>query len=141
MYFTPKEVELIRAAAAAMPLGGARDTGKAQLSSLADIAGEIPLEALILQLDIRSTSEPGKPPKIAPAAADKLRALLYGLGLSAEEKAGIENSEDELCLERALRHKRAIALRFANKLRKHDPARNQDRGGGRSFDKPRNNWR
>ena len=112
MYFSKQEVELIRAAAAAMPLGGARDSGKAQLSSLTDYAAAGTLDALIMDIDARERGG-----KLRSDAADTLGALLSALSLSEEEIRRLPDAKDERQRERALAHKRAMALRYVNKLR------------------------
>lgn len=122
MYFTAKEVELIRAAAAAMPLGGARDSGKAQLSSLTDYAASGTLEALVMDIDVRDRAR-----KVSTSAATALRDLVRGLALSDEELGRLPEPDDPRQVERSLRHKRAMALRYVNKLRVETP-RGQSRG-------------
>ena len=112
MFFTAKEVELIRKGAAEMPLGGARDSGKAQLSSLTDYAASSTLEALVMDIDARERNA-----KISRGAARALRALVEGLSLAEEERRRPASPDDSSLQARALRHKRAMALRYVNKLR------------------------
>jgi hypothetical protein len=125
MYFSKREVELIRAAAAAMPLGGARDSGKAQLSSLTDYAANSTLDALVMDIDTRDRNA-----KIRGEAAEALRALVKAISLCDEETRRLPEPRGPRQEELALRHKRAMALRYVNKLRApgaERPAR-QDRG-------------
>jgi len=112
MYFSGREVELIRAAAAAMPLGGARDSGKAQLSSLTDYAASSTLDALVMDIDARDRNA-----KIRSGAADAIRALVRAISLSDEETRRLPEPRDARQEERARCHKRAMALRYVNKLR------------------------
>jgi len=114
MYFSAEEVKLIRAAAATMPIGGARDSGKAQLSSLCDYAATSTLEALIMDIDTRTRSQP---PKIPRNAAEALCSLLSTICLSKQELRRLLDPEDPDLRDRALCHKRAMALRYVNKLR------------------------
>ncbi len=112
MFFSDREVELIRAAAAAMPLGGARDPGKAQLSSLTDYAALSTLAALVMDIDTRERAG-----KISSSAATALKALVQAITLCDEERQRIPEPKDARQEARALRHKCAMALRYANKLR------------------------
>jgi len=114
MYFTADEVKLIRAAAATMPIGGARDSGKAQLSSLCDYAACSTLDALVMDVDTRVQSQP---PKIKREAGQALCALFQAIRLSEEELRRLPDREDDRQRDRALRHKRAMAVRYVNKLR------------------------
>ena len=125
MYFSAREVDLIRAAAEAMPLGGTRDAGKAQLSSLTDYAASSTVEALVMDIDARDRAG-----KISRSAADALRALVTGMSLSEEERRRLPQSSDAREIERALRHKRAMALRYVNKLRTAGFGRGQDLARG-----------
>jgi len=101
--FTDEEVRLIRAAAEAMPARGERDVGKAQLSSLVDLAQVCPLEHVLMDLDSRIQNE-----RIRPAeAGDALKTLLRAI--TVEGKPG-DSAEH--------RRKRANALRYVNKLRR-----------------------
>jgi hypothetical protein len=112
MYFSKREVDLIRAAAAAMPLGGARDPGRAQLSSLVDYAANGTLDALIMDIEARD-----KAGKVSPAAARALRDMVQAITLGEEERRRLTRPDDPREVDRALRHKRAMALRYVNKLR------------------------
>ncbi len=112
MYFSAEEVKLIRAAAAAMPLGGARDPGKAQLSSLTDYAASSTLEALVMDIEVRDRAA-----KISTPAARALCALVERICLSDEELRRLPHTADLRQRDLALRHKRAMALRYVNKLR------------------------
>ncbi len=114
MYFSAEEVKLIRAAAAAMPIGGARDSGKAQLSSLCDYAAASTLDALVMDIDARTRSQP---PKIPREAGNALCGLVTAVCLSKQELRQLQDPEDTDQRDRALRHKRAMALRYVNKLR------------------------
>jgi hypothetical protein len=129
MYFSKEEVDLIRAAAAAMPLGGARDSGKAQLSSLTDHAANSTLDALIMEIDTRDRSA-----KLTSAATRALRALVSAVALHEEEIRRLPDPSDGRQIERALRHKRAMALRYVNKLRTRDTGQrfSDDRDRGRA---------
>jgi len=129
MYFSKQEVDLIRAAAAAMPLGGARDPGKAQLSSLTDHAADETIHALLLEIDVR---ERGR--KLNRQAAQALRTLMEAISLCDEEIRHLPEPRDERQRDRALRHKRAMALRYVNKLRVPPSGRRRshsDAGGRR----------
>jgi hypothetical protein len=114
MYFSLEEAKLIRAAAQTMPLTHSRDIGKAQLSSLTDYAAASPKQALFIEIDARARSQP---PKLPSAASRALRALLDAICLAEEELERLPDRNDARQVERALRHKRARALRYVNKLR------------------------
>ena len=124
MYFTAKEVGLIRAAAKAMPLGGYHDPGKAQLNSLADIAEVSTLDALLMELEARELAQP---PKLKRDQARALAALLSAVSLSKHELARL--SDREAMAEPALQVKWATALRYVNKLRRRQEGRRDQRGG------------
>jgi hypothetical protein len=115
MYFTAKEADLIRKAAAAMPVGGFQDPGKAQLASLADLAEVSSLDTVLMNVDIR---ERAVPPKLRREQAQALRDLLHAVELTDNEKRLLPG--DAYLCERALQTKRANALRYANGLRKRD---------------------
>jgi len=117
MYFSAEEVKLIRAAAAAMPLGGARDSGKAQLSSLCDYAASSTPEALVMDIDTRERGG-----KISAPAAAALRSLVEGIDLCEEELRRLPEPTDVRQQASALRHKCAMAIRYVNKLRVPTPA-------------------
>lgn len=125
MYFSAEEVKLIRAAAAAMPLGGARDSGKAQLSSLTDYAANSTIDALVMDIDARDRNA-----KIRGEAAEALRTLVTAISLSDEETRRLPEPRGARQEELTLRHKRAMALRYVNKLRAPaaQPPMRQDRG-------------
>jgi len=126
MYFSEQEVGLIRAAAAAMPLGRARDPGKAQLSSLTDHAADETIHALLLDIDARERGG-----KLTGSAADALRRLMQAMSLSDEEIRRLPEPRDDRQRDRALRHKRAMALRYVNKLRTPGAERPAPQGRGR----------
>ncbi len=108
--FTAEEVRLIREAAKAMPLGGARDPGRAQLSSLVDHAAAGDVEQLVMEIDVREQAI-----KISRGAAAALRQLVQGIELTPEERVRLQPTDPEGTF--AKRHKRAMALRYVNKLR------------------------
>jgi hypothetical protein len=127
VFFTAEEVNLIRKAADTMPLGGARDSGKAQLSSLTDYATSSTLDALLMDIEAREKAR-----KIPPVAAAALAALLKAAGLTDEERERLRDPGDPHERERALRHKRAMALRYVNRLRAERPGQpgHEGRQGG-----------
>ncbi len=113
MYFTGEEVKLIRAAAALMPAGGERDAGKAQLSSLADLAARVPLDHLLMDIEARENAVKFHRNRNENfAIADALRKLVDHI-TSAGRASDTEESE-----ERYLMRKRANALRYVNRLRR-----------------------
>jgi hypothetical protein len=127
MYFTEAEVKLIREVAKAMPVGGFKDPGRSQLSSLADIAEGASLGQVVMDIEAR---ELARPPKLQSGQARALCELMRGIELTDYEIAQIP--PDPLLREKAGQMKRANALRYANKLRREpaDRARaGRPRGG------------
>jgi len=121
--FTADEVEHIRLAAKAIPVGGRDDPGKAQVSSLVDLAEIATLETLRMELEARINAQ-----KLTRDQAGALSAMLRLIHLTPLEKQRLPKGEH--AEEQALMIKRANALRYVNKLRARAP-QSQQRGDGR----------